>query len=135
MTPSHRFATRPAWLRMLHTTVRGVCPACQTGSVFAGIYATRPVCAECGVAFERHAGNWTGPVVLAYGVATALAILLGLILIPRFGFTVEVELALIGGACASALVAYRPIKAWWLWLLWTTGVIAHAEPGSPREAR
>ena len=123
---------RSPLLRMLHTTLRGICPECQAASLFLGVYETRAACPRCGLPFELHAGNWTGPVVLAYGLATALAIVAGLLLIPRYGFTTQVEVGLIGIACAGALIAYRPIKAWWLWLLWATGVIAHEEPGSRR---
>jgi len=116
-----RRALDPA--RMLRTTFRGRCPECERGSVFAGVYRTRSHCPECGAWFERNTGNWTGPVVLGYVVGSLAAFAAGFLLWWRFGVFPGLEAAMIAIAFAAALLAYRPIKAWWLWLLWATGLV------------
>lgn len=131
--------------RMLRTTFRSRCPACGEGRLFAGVFAIRGVCARCGVRFERNSGNWTGPVVLGYGVGSLCAFATGAVLYWGLGVRSGLELWMLAAAFASALLAYRPAKAWWIWLLWATGLVfrddeegkagaeaaAGSQPGSP----
>ena len=117
--PAERFQ----WKRIAATTFLGRCPSCGVGSVFQGFYRTRASCAHCDVVFERNAGNWTGPVVLSYGLATVLALVLGFALVLRFGFAPFVPYVLIGASCAAALLLHRFVKGWWVWLLWATGLV------------
>lgn len=119
--------------RLLRTTLGGRCPACGKGRLFVGLYAMRASCEACGVGFERNPGNWTGAVVVTYGVTTLLSIVLGLALVLRFGFAPFVPWVLIGTAVCVALVLHRPAKAWWVWLLWATGLVFRDEGADPGE--
>jgi len=116
-------------LRMLRTTFRFRCPACGDGRLFEGLYRVRATCPACGVRFERNPGTWTGPVVIGYAVGALAALLSGFLLWWAFGvFTGLRPLMLLAGF-ATALLAYRPIKAWWIWLLWSTGLVFRDEEG------
>lgn len=110
-------------LRMLRTTFRLRCPACGEGRLFEGVYRIRATCAVCGVRFERNPGNWTGPVVLGYAVACGAAFASGFGLWLAFGVFPGLRPLMLAVGFAVALAAYRPIKAWWIWLLWATGLV------------
>ena len=109
--------------RIVDAVGRGRCPACRQASLFDGLYRTRARCPHCGVFFERNPGNWTGPVVISYGIATLAAIVAGGLLVARHGFAPFVPWAIAGIACLVALVGHRFAKAGWLWLLWATGLV------------
>lgn len=85
----------------------------------------------CGVRFDRYEGNWLGPSVLAYGVATGAASTVGAILVVRRGFFEGLATVLVTAAVLTALVVYRPVKAWWIWLLWRTGFVLTDEDAGP----
>ena len=109
---------------MLRTTLLARCPACGRGSIFTGWLRLTETCRFCGVRFDRYAGNWLGPTVLAYGVGGMAAVAAGLVLVPRYGFFRGLAFALTAVAIVAALAAMRPIKAWWVWLMWRTGLVA-----------
>lgn len=117
--------------RMLRTTLLGRCPSCQQGTVYAGLFATREACDHCRALYERNAGNWTGPVVIGYAVGCVVAIVTGLVLVLRFGFEPWVQLAIIAAAVAASVIALRPAKAWWIWLLWASGLVFPDDPVAP----
>ncbi len=45
---------------------RNLCPACQKGAVFSGIYSMNEFCAACGFRFEREPGYYLGAMVVSY---------------------------------------------------------------------
>jgi len=114
-------ARNPA--RMLRTTFFARCPSCERGPLFAGVYRIRETCLVCRCRFERNSGNWTGPVVLGYGLGALAAFAAGLLLYLRWGGFEGLEWAMLAVGIAVALAGYRPIKAWWIWLLWATGLV------------
>lgn len=109
--------------RMLRTTFFARCPSCERGALFEGVYKIRETCEVCAARFERNSGNWTGPVVLGYALASIAALTIGLLLYLRWGVFSGLEWVMLGAGTAVALVSYRPIKAWWIWLLWATGLV------------
>jgi uncharacterized protein (DUF983 family) len=122
--------TTHPWLTLL----RGRCPACGTGPLFRGWLALNAVCSGCGVRFDRYAGNWLGPTVLAYGAGGLAALAAGFVLVPRFGFFRGLAPVLVTVAGGAALVSLRPLKAWWVWLLWRSGlVVEDDEAAADRE--
>ena len=108
---------------MWRATVRGRCPRCGRGALFAGWLRLNAVCHVCGVRFDRYAGNWLGPTVLAYGLGGIAAVVAGVLLVPRYGFFRGLSPVLVLVATAAALVALRPLKGWWIWVLWRTGLV------------
>ncbi len=108
---------------MLRTMLLGYCPACGRGRLFAGWLRLADPCTECGVRFDRYTGNWLGPTIMAYGVGAIAAGIAGLLIVPIFGFFRGLTLLLILIATTAALIAMRPFKAWWIWLMWRTGLV------------
>ena len=88
---------------------------------FAGPFRLRAACRGCGVVFERDGGSWLGATVLAYGAAVLAMGLFALLTVPGRGLYRGLELGLIATATITVLVAYRPIKGWWLWVTWAAG--------------
>lgn len=91
--------------------------------MFVGWLRLRPTCDSCGVRFDRYEGNWLGPAVLTYGVAAVAASAAGVILVVRYGFFRGLAAVLALAAVVTGLAVYRPVKAWWIWLLWRTGFV------------
>jgi uncharacterized protein (DUF983 family) len=112
---------------MLRTTLFGRCPACGAGPLFRGWLQLADTCDTCGVRFDRYAGNWLGPTILAYGVGAAATVVTGLLVVPRHGFFSGLTSLLALVAATTALAAIRPIKAWWIWLMWRTGFVQRDE--------
>ncbi|MHC4410942.1 MAG: DUF983 domain-containing protein [Planctomycetota bacterium] len=108
---------------MWHTVAGGRCPACGSGRLFRGWLVLYGECSACGVRFDRYAGNWLGPTVMAYGVGGLAALSSGLMLVSRFGFFPWLAPVLVAVAATAALAALRPLKAWWIWLLWRSGLV------------
>ena len=108
---------------MLRTTLSARCPACGRGRLFSGWLRLADTCDRCGVRFDRYAGNWLGPTILAYGVGVSAAVVAGVVLVPRYGFFRGLTPLLALTAAVAALAAIRPIKAWWIWLMWRTGLV------------
>jgi uncharacterized protein (DUF983 family) len=108
---------------MLRAVVFGLCPACGQGPLFHGWLKLADTCDRCGVRFDRYAGNWLGPTVLAYGFGVLAAAVAGLVLVPVYGFFAGLTFLLALVAVTAALVTFRPIKAWWIWLMWRSGLV------------
>lgn len=116
---------------MWRATLGGRCPACGVGGMFAGWLRLRDACEVCNVQFDRHEGNWLGPAVLAYGIAATVAFAAGVLLVSRHGFFHGLATVLVSAAVVTALVVYRPVKAWWIWLLWRTGMVVTDDEAGP----
>lgn len=108
---------------MWRSTLGGRCPACGGGSLFAGWLRLRSACEACGVRFDRYEGNWLGPAVVAYGISAVAAAAVGVPLVLRYGFFRGLAAVLVVTAVLTALAVSRPVKAWWIWLLWRTGLV------------
>lgn len=117
---ARRFRT---WGAMLRATLFGICPACGRGRMFRGLYALHDTCPVCAVRFERDSGSWLGASVMTYGAAIVVLLLLGLLLVPRYGLFPGLEWILVGAAVVSVLLSYRPLKGWWVWWMWAAGFV------------
>jgi uncharacterized protein (DUF983 family) len=62
----------------LRAILKGTCPRCRAGSVFAGVLRMNERCPSCGLVFEREPGYFTGAMVLAYGLGVPLLAVLTL---------------------------------------------------------
>lgn len=107
----------------LRTTLRLRCPACGEGRLFRGFTALHERCAVCGVRFERDPGNFLGPMALAYFVVVAVVAPVGIwaFATDRLGPGAEWWLSAL--AVAVLLVSYRPVKAFWTWMMYLVGEV------------
>ena len=108
---------------MVDATFLGRCPECRDASMFRNLYALHETCPNCGVRFERDTGSWLGALVMTYGAAVVVLVLLSLVLIPRYGLFEGFGLTLAGAAVVTVLVIYRPAKGWWVWWMWAAGFV------------
>ncbi len=69
----------PPWMQAIGRGVRGACPACGNGPLFAGFLAVRPACAECHAPLGEVPSDDAPPyltMLLAAHPVIALALLL-----------------------------------------------------------
>lgn len=90
----------------------------------------RPTCSICGVRFERDEGGFLGPSTLAYVVAVCVEVALFLVLVSRYGLFPGLEWVLIAAGVLVILVAWKPLKGLWVWLLWVSGLVWTDQIGS-----
>src|SRR5207245_11368821 len=104
------------------------CPRCGRGPIFDSRFRMNPNCSVCGAVFRKSAGEWLGPVVVDYMVATASA-LIAWALSGLLGAS-----AILTGVSAgfAALVITVSLSRWsqsfWTLLLYISGDIS--EPGA-----
>jgi hypothetical protein len=56
------------------------------------------------------------------------------VLIADRGVFVGLEWYLVGTALVSVLLVYRPVKGWWLWVMWAAGWV-HRDREDPERGR
>ena len=108
---------------MLQTTLLNRCPACGQGSIFRSWVQLHPTCPHCDARFERDPGSFLGAMAVAYGVAVLANALLGIWLFRQNFDTVTITVSVSLAAALTVLIIYRPVKAWWTWLLWRVGEV------------
>ena len=124
MTPADTPARldRPTLGRALARPLRGRCPWCGRGAVFAGPLALAPRCPACGAATDGDGSAVTAGMVFGFGVPLLVALPLGFVLIAR---DAPLTVAL-GLPCAVVVLAapavVRLSKALWIGLMAALGV-------------
>lgn len=120
-----------AWRVLWRTTVRGRCPRCGEGALFARTFELVRACPRCGVVLQPGEGShYGGPMVIGYSLGVGAALLVGAALVWRFGADAWVEWTAVAASIPAALLGYRFGKSFWTWLLWRTGQI-DPEAGPP----
>jgi uncharacterized protein (DUF983 family) len=97
------------------------CPACGRGRIFDSCFRMNKRCPQCGNLFWKNEGEWLGPAVVDYTVATAGALVAWAVLV-FLGFS---EATQIIGASAAALIGAIALSRWsrsfWTLLLYISG--------------
>jgi uncharacterized protein (DUF983 family) len=109
------------------------CPKCGLGPIFDSRFRMRVSCPACGVVFWKSEGEWLGPGVVDYSIATAsglvawaVLVLFGVSPISQFAFA---ALAAVIIAAASS----RWSRSFWTLLLYISGDLS--EMRDPPESR
>jgi len=119
---------------MLTTYLRGLmgkCPHCGRGQMMYGLAGVHERCTHCGLIFETDPGDFTGAVVLGYGVSS-IPVLLGAMVVVLVA-DVPIGWVLLVGSLLIALIGtltYRPLKGLWIAFLVDTHALT-----PPREGR
>jgi uncharacterized protein (DUF983 family) len=116
-------------MQSLLSALASRCPNCHRGRIRASLTTMRPLCDVCGVRFERKSGNWLFPVVIAYGVGGAFAIVL-IVLFLQAGRLAGSENIIIPLTLVVTLLAYPFSQNLTVWLLHATGLV-YADPQPP----
>jgi uncharacterized protein (DUF983 family) len=88
----------PAGRGALSALLRGLCPRCREGRVFAGSIVMNAACPRCGRIFEREPGYFVAAMYISYGMTLALILILfGLVWLaaPRLPLWGSLSIALL----------------------------------------
>ncbi len=101
------------------------CPQCSLGDIYPNLFSIKPkdVCDRCDVRYERDSGVFIMPVFLCYFLGAAFAGLFGLFLGMRYGMFQGFTPTLIAATVVFILLVYRPVKGFWIWMLWLFGLV------------
>jgi uncharacterized protein (DUF983 family) len=61
--------------------LRGLCPRCRTGSIFAGRFRINTQCPVCELRFGREHGYYSGAMYVSYALAAPIVIIIASILV------------------------------------------------------
>lgn len=113
--------------------LRGRCPHCGLGSLFAGRFRLRDTCPYCGVRFSRARGEMLGATYINTMLTLVLA-LVGFFVTERlFAPPLLVQLAVWTLFCVAVPVAFfRPARGLWIAVAYLTGGV-YADPDYERE--
>jgi uncharacterized protein (DUF983 family) len=111
----------PSGWRLIARAIALRCPKCGVGQIFDSRFRMRATCPVCGVVFWKSAGEWLGPGIVDYSVATgsglvawAVSVLLGASAIAQLVF-----------ASLAALIIAAALSRWsrsfWTLLLYISG--------------
>lgn len=122
-------------MKSLTRALRGKCPICGVGPLFAGVFKVHETCSNCGVRFERDNGSWLGALFFAYTLTILVLGALAAFLIVRFGLFPGIEWILVGSSFVIVLLLYRPSKAMNIWWMYGADLVkTDAEHGSTASA-
>ena len=106
--------------------VRGRCPCCGEGSLFAGVLRFHTACRACGLQIEQWRGEWITPTYIAssVGMVVGFGLLAALYLTGRgLDGPLPLEVLVGGAATLTAGAALRPAKAFWVAFLYWVGAL------------
>lgn len=115
----------PTYLKFFRSVFLLRCPQCSEGDIYPNLFSIKPkdLCESCDVRYERDSGVFIMPVFLCYFLAAAFAGLFGLFLGTRYGMFKGFTPALIAATVVFILLVYRPVKGFWIWMLWRFGLV------------
>jgi uncharacterized protein (DUF983 family) len=95
--------------------LRGHCPQCGEGALFAGYARLHPVCPACGLVYRRESGAMTGSMYLSAVVTEIFAALLAVALFFATDWSTPVALS-VGVALVLAFSYFWLPRAIGLWV-------------------
>jgi uncharacterized protein (DUF983 family) len=111
-------------LHILWIGLRLVCPVCERGAMFSSLFDMHDRCPNCGVVFERDAGEVTGAIAIALtvlltfiGVAGGVLALLTEIHAAVLIFGLAIMTTIIG------VMFYRHARGLWVSFLYLSGAM------------
>lgn len=97
------------------------CPNCGLGPIFDSRFCMKIACPACGVVFWKNEGEWLGPGVVDYSIATATGLVAWALLV-LLGASAIAQLAY---ASLSAVIIAAALSRWsrsfWTLLLYIAG--------------
>jgi uncharacterized protein (DUF983 family) len=106
---------------MLRTTLRGRCPRCGEGRLFAGFTRVAEICPSCEVRYDRDDSSVLAGMVIVYTLALVSTLVLAVWLIGSRIMPDRELWVLVPYVIGITFLIYRPVKAWWLWWMHRTG--------------
>jgi uncharacterized protein (DUF983 family) len=111
------------------------CPKCGLGPIFDSHFRMRVSCPACGVVFWKSEGEWLGPGIVDYSIATASGLVAWAVLV-LVGASTTVQLIF---ACLAALIIAAGLSRWsrsfWTLLLYISGDLSETRDRSENKQR
>jgi uncharacterized protein (DUF983 family) len=124
----------PSGWRLIARAMALRCPKCGIGPIFDSHFRMRVSCPVCGVVFWKSEGEWLGPAVVDYSIATAsgliawaVLVFLGVSAITQLVFA-SLAAIIIAAACS------RWSRSFWTLLLYISGDLSETR-GTPENRR
>jgi uncharacterized protein (DUF983 family) len=114
-------AERLSGWRLVARAIALRCPKCGVGAIFGSRFRMRVSCPECGVVFWKSEGEWLGPGVIDYSIATASGLVAWAVLVLAGTSAVG---QLIFASLAALIIAgalSRWSRSFWTLLLYISG--------------
>jgi len=97
------------------------CPKCGVGPIFDSRFLMRVFCPACGVVFWKDEGEWLGPGVIDYSVATLAGLAAWAVLVlARASVIVQLAIASLAALIIAAALS-RWSRSFWTLLLYISG--------------
>ena len=96
--------------------VRGLCPTCRSGRIFAGRWRMNDSCPVCGTRFERAPGYFVGAMYISY--AFAVAILFAMVAVFSLDLFSAWPIALVVAVAIGAYLLLVPALFRWSRIIW-----------------
>jgi uncharacterized protein (DUF983 family) len=106
----------------------GRCPYCGKGRMARGLFALHDHCSNCGLVFQNAPGDFTGAVVLSYGVTSFPTLLVGMLLLVVMELSLMTVIAI--GILMTLIIGtftYQPLKGLWIAFLVDGGALRPPE--------
>jgi uncharacterized protein (DUF983 family) len=100
----------------LQALIRGLCPVCRTGRIFAGRWRMNETCPVCQTKFERAPGYFVGAMYISY--AFAVAILIVMVAVFSLGVFSSWPIALVVTVAVGTYLLLVPVLFRWSRILW-----------------
>lgn len=97
------------------------CPRCGVGQIFDSRFRMRVSCPECGVVFWKSEGEWLGPGVIDYSVATLTGIAAWAVLVLAGASAIAQFVVASLAALSLAVALSRWSRSFWTLLLYISG--------------
>jgi|SRR5579863_6260615 len=118
--------TQPSGWSLTWRAAKLRCPACGRGHIFGAHFKMNQACADCGTTFWKNEGEWLGPAVVDYSMATAGALAAwALMVLAGLSEAAQLLGALIA-ALAGAAASSRWSRSFWTLLLYVSGELGPA---------
>jgi uncharacterized protein (DUF983 family) len=107
--------------KLIGRALRLRCPRCGIGPIFDSRFRMRVFCRECGVVFWKSEGEWLGPGVIDYSIATTSGLVAWAALVMA-GASMVGQLVWAGmAALVIAATLSRWSRSFWTLLLYISG--------------
>jgi uncharacterized protein (DUF983 family) len=111
-------------LHILWVGMRLVCPVCQRGAMFRSLFDMNEHCPNCGVVFERDAGEMTGGIAILFTVLLLFIGVAGGML--ALMTTIHAAILILGLALFTTIIGvvlYRHARGLWVSFLFLSGAM------------
>jgi uncharacterized protein (DUF983 family) len=99
-----------------------ICPVCERGGMYAAPFTMHRHCPQCGVVFERDAGEVTGAMAITLVLFSSISVITGSLLVVLTPISPALVIGFFGIftiVCGSMF--YRHARGLWVSFLYLTG--------------